>query len=174
MKKLLILLGVLLLVTGCSLSSKKEETKTFSIDGYGTFSISDNYMIREDHSTKEKPFFVDKKDEHSERPNNISANGGTNFYSIDEVDKFKDAIFIQMARQAKAYKATLTSSGSTTKNGYPVLRFNLEASSQKTVQFYVMGDHKYFLVHATIFDLKEEDSVIEAAEYIANSFTWEE
>lgn len=174
MKKILILLGVLLLVTGCSLSSKKEETKTFTIEGYGKFTISDNYMIREDHSTKEKPFFVDKRDEHSERPNNISVNGGSNFYSIDEVDKFKNAIFFQMANQAKAYKATLTSSGSTTKNGYPLLRFNMESDSLKAVQYYVMGDHKYILVYATIFDFKEEDSVIEAAEYIANSFTWEE
>ena len=174
MKKIILLLGILLLVTGCSLSSKKEENRSFKIDGYGTFSISENYMIREDHSTKEKLFFVDKKDEHSERPNNISANGGINYYSIDQVVEFKEAIQRQMAMQAKAYKATLTSSGGSTKNGYPVLRFNLEASSQKTVQFYVMGDHKYFLVHATIFDLKEEDSVIEAAEYIANSFTWEE
>ncbi len=173
MKKILVFLGILLLVTGCSLTTKNEEKK-FNIDGYGTFSISNNYMIREDHSTREKPFFVDKRDEHSERPNNISANGGTNFYSIDQELEFKEAIQRQMAMQAKAYKAVLTSSGGTTDNGYPVLRFNLEASSQKTVQFYVMGDHKYFLVHATIFDLKEEDSVIEAAEYIANSFTWEE
>ena len=173
MKKLLVILGILLLLTGCSLSSKKEENKTFSIDGYGTFSISDNYMIREDHSTKEKPFFVDKKDEHSSRPNNISVNGGTNYYSMDQELEFKNAIMIQMAMQAKAYNATLTSSGSTTDNGYPLLRFNLDGKDQKVVQYYIMGDHKYVMVYATIFESEYEDSVIEAAEYIANSFIWE-
>jgi hypothetical protein len=174
MKKLLIILGVLLLVTGCSLIPTKNETKEFKIDGYGTFTISDNYMIREDHSTKEKPFFVDKKDEHSERPNNISTNGGTNKYGTDEVLLFKTAISYQMANQAKAYNAVLTSSGSTTDKGYAVLRYNMETSELKAVQYYIVGDHKYFLVYATIFDSKEEDSVIEAAEYIVNSFTWEE
>ena len=79
-----------------------------------------------------------------------------------------------MANQAKAYNAVLTSSGSTTDKGYAVLRYNMETSEQKAIQYYIVGDHKYFLVYATIFDLKEEDSVLEAAEYIVNSFTWEE
>ncbi|MBR4830383.1 MAG: lipoprotein [Bacilli bacterium] len=173
MKKILIALGILLLVTGCFLTTKKSEVKEFKLDGYGSFTISDNYMIREDHSTKDKPFFVDKKDEHSSRPNNISVNGGTNYYSIDQVDSFKSAIFYQMANQAKAYNATLTSSGSTTTNGYPLLRFNLEGKDQKAIQYYIMGDHKYVMVYATIFEFDDEESVIEEAEYIANSFIWE-
>jgi hypothetical protein len=174
MKKLLVILGILLLLTGCSLIGNKEEKKTFTIDGYGTFTISDNYMIREDHSTKDKPFFVDKKDEHASRPNNISTNGGTNYYAKGEVLRFKDAITYQMTNQAKAYKAQLNGSGSKTDQGYDVLTFIMTTSTEKTVQYYIVGDYKYFLVHATIFDSKEEDSVIEAAEYIVNSFTWEE
>lgn len=174
MKKILILLGILLLVTGCSLSNKKEENRTFSIEEYGIFTISENYMIREDHSTKEKPFFVDKKDEHASRPNNISTNGGKNYYAKGEVLRFKDAITYQMTNQAKAYKAQLNGSGSKTDQGYDVLTFIMTTSTEKTVQYYIVGDYKYFLVHATIFDSKEEDSVIEAAEYIVNSFTWEE
>ena len=173
MKKILVILGILLLVTGCTLTSNKKE-KTYKLDNYGSFSISENYMMREDHSTREKPFFVDKKDEHSERPNNISVNGGTNYYSKEDVLRFKEAIMQQMAYQAKAYNATLTSSGSTTANGYDVLRFNMEGKDQKTIQFYIVGDKKYVLVHITLFDLSDEDSVIEAAEYIVNSFTWEE
>lgn len=173
MKKILIILGVILLVTGCSLKSGSNKTTEYKLDGYGKFTISENYMMREDHSTKEKPFFVDEKDEHSSRPNNISVNGGTNYYSIDQELEFKNAIMIQMAMQAKAYNATLTSSGSTTSNGYPLLRFNLDGKDQKVVQYYIMGDHKYILVYATIFESEYEDSVIEAAEYIANSFIWE-
>ena len=174
MKKILIIIGILFLVTGCSIfTPNKVEEKNFTLDGYGSFTISDDYMIREDHSTKDKPFFVDKKDEHASRPNNISTNGGTNYYGTDDVLMFKTAIMGQMAQQAKAYSATLTSSGSTTDNGYDVLRFNMEGKDQKSILFYVVGDHKYFLVHATIFDLNDEDSVIEAAEYIVNSFVWE-
>lgn len=174
MKKILIIVGVLLLITGCSIFTPSNvEEKNFTIDGYGSFNISDNYMIREDHSTKDKPFFVDKKDEHSSRPNNISANGGTNYYGTEEVLKFKTAIMSQMAQQAKAYNAVLTSSGSTNDNGYDVLRFNLEGEDQKSILFYIVGDHKYFLIHATIFDLNDEESVIEAAEYMVNTFIWE-
>lgn len=175
MKKILLLLGVLLLVTGCSLrANQKDENKLYKLDGYGSFSISENYMIREDHSTKTKLFFVDKKDEHSSRPNNISTNGGKNYYAKGEVLRFKDAITYQMTNQAKAYKAQLNGSGSKTDQGYDVLTFIMTTSTEKTVQYYVVGDYKYFLVHATIFDSKEEDSVLEAAEYIVNSFTWEE
>ena len=174
MKKILILLVVLLLVTGCSLLNNRNQGKDFSLDGYGKFTISDNYMIRYDHSTHDKLFFVDKKDEHSSRPNNISTNGGTNYYSKSEVLRFKEAITYQMTNQAKAYKAQLNGSGSKTDQGYDVLTFIMTTSTEKTVQYYVVGDYKYFLVHATIFDSKEEDSVIEAAEYIVNSFTWEE
>lgn len=174
MKKILIIIVILLLITGCSIfTPSKVEEKNFTLEGYGSFTISDNYMIREDHSTKDKPFFVDKKDEHSSRPNNISVNGGTNYYSIDQELDFKNAIMIQMAMQAKALNATLTSSGSTTTNGYPLLRFNMEGKDQKAIQYYIMGDHKYVMIYATIFEFDDEDSVIEAAEYIANSFVWE-
>ena len=131
-------------------------------------------MIRYDHSTHNKLFFVDKKDEHASRPNNISTNGGTNYYSINQVDEFKEAIMRQMAMQAKAYNAVLTSSGTTSNNGYPVLRFNMEGKEQKTIQYYIMGEKKYMLVHVTIFELKEEDKILEEAEYIVNTFTWEE
>ena len=79
-----------------------------------------------------------------------------------------------MTNQAKAYKAQLNGSGSKTEQGYDVLTYSITTSTEKTVQYYIVGDYKYFLVHATIFDSKEEDSVIEAAEYIVNSFTWEE
>ena len=125
MKKILLLLGVLLLVTGCSLgtNTNKNEEKTFKLDNYGSFTISDNYMIRYDHSTHDKLFFVDKKDEHSSRPNNISTNGGTNYYAKGEVLRFKDAITYQMTNQAKAYKAQLNGSGSKTDQGYDVLTF---------------------------------------------------
>ena len=174
MKKILVFLGILLLVTGCSLTSREDRKKTFKLDNYGSFSINEDYMIRYDHSTHDKLFFVDKKDEHSSRPNNISTNGGTNYYSKSEVLKFKEAITYQMTNQAKAYKAQLNGSGSKTDQGYDVLTFIMTTSTEKTVQYYVVGDYKYFLVHATIFDSKEEDSVLEAAEYIVNSFTWEE
>lgn len=174
MKKILVFLGILLLVTGCSLTSREDKEKTFKLDNYGSFSINEDCMIRYDHSTHDKLFFVDKKDEHSDRPNNISTNGGTNYYSINQVDEFKEAIMRQMAMQAKAYNAILTSSGTTSNNGYPVLRFNMEGKEQKTIQYYIMGEKKYMLVHVTIFDLKEEDKILEEAEYIVNTFTWEE
>ena len=50
----------------------------------------------------------------------------------------------------------------------------MEGKEQKTIQYYIMGEKKYMLVHVTIFDLKEEDKILEEAEYIVNTFTWEE
>ena len=175
MKKILIVLTICLLFTGCSLmprnkviirnnASNKIETD------YGTFNIPDTWIKRDDHSTSRKFFFANKNDKNSV-PNNISVEMGTNKYSKEDHIDFKNAIQNQLAYQVKRSGATIKGSGSTTKNGYVVYTFRVDFGSQITVQHYIVGDYKYVLVHETIWDGNAEDTD-NAAKVIVNSFEW--
>ena len=98
---------------------------------------------------------------------------GTNKYSKDDHMSFKTAIQNQLAYQIKGYGATITGSGSTTKEGYIVYSFKIDMGSQITVQHYIVGDYKYVLVHETIWDGNSSDTD-NAAKEIVNSFKWKE
>ena len=180
MKKILIILTICLLFTGCSLTRRRvmnqpiinQNVSNQITTSYGTFEIPSTWIKREDHSTSSKYFFANRDDTNS-IPNNISVEMGTNYYSKEDHMKFRTAILTQMGNQAKAYGMTLTSSGSTTKNGYVVYTFNMEGSSQKTIQHYIIGDYKYVLVHETIWNGNEDDTHT-AAKTIVNSFKWKE
>lgn len=170
MKKIIVLLLLCIVLTGCSL--KVNTNMEYKLTGYGKYSIPSNYMLRKDHSTARKYFFVNKKDRTSNRPNNISVEGGSNRYSKKDHMKFKQAIMVQLLRQARIYNATVNGSGINSKNGNIVYKFILKGNNQTTIQYYVVGDYKYILVHETIFDNNIND-VDKAAMNIVNSFTWE-
>ncbi len=175
MKKILIILTVCLLFTGCVLKPRttiKRDSNVSNIisTNYGSYIIPDTWIKSEDHSTSTKYFFYNPSDSHNP-PNNISVEMGTNYYSIDEHMTFRQAILEQLGNQIKPYGMTLTSSGSTTDNGYIVYTFNIEGNNQKTIQHYIIGDHKYVLVHETIFNGSGDDCNT-AAKKIVNSFEW--
>lgn len=172
MKKILILLIVSLLFTGCSFKSinTNKENKSVINTNYGSFNIPSTWIKRDDHSTTSKYFFANREDNNNP-PNNISVEMGTNYYSVENHMKFRDAILVQLGNQTKAYGMTLTSSGSNTKNGYVVYTFNMKGNNQVTVQHYIIGDYKYVLVHETIFNGDGEDTH-NAAKTIVDSFEW--
>ncbi len=170
MKKIIVLIMICVLLTGCSL--RVNTNMEYKLNGYGKYNIPSNYMLRKDHSTSSKYFFVNKKDRTSNRPNNISVEGGTNKYSKDEHLLFRQAIMAQLHQQVKMYNATVNGSGINSKNGYIVYKFIIEGNNQTTIQYYIVGDYKYILVHETIFDNNVND-VDKAAMYIVNSFIWE-
>jgi uncharacterized protein YceK len=170
MKKILIILTICLLFTGCSLIPKNSpnEIKT----GYGTYRIPDTWIKRDDHSTASKYFFANKNDK-KDPPNNISVECLTNSYSMDQHMEFKDAILYQLMMQANQYGYTLTSSGSTTDTGNIVYTFNLEKEGMRIVQRYIVGNKKYVLVHETIWNGDGLDTE-NAGSTIVNSFKWKE
>ncbi|MCR5462629.1 MAG: hypothetical protein K6E87_06130 [bacterium] len=174
MKKIFIILITCLLFTGCSLNSFVNNRKNNNTieTSYGSYNIPSTWMYRKDHSTSSKYFFTNKNDKKNP-PNNISVEMGTNYYSEDNHNEFSDAILRQLGYQITDNGMKVTSSGSTTKNGYIVYTFNIESSAQTTIQHYIIGDYKYVLVHETIWDDNSYD-IDNAAKTIVNSFKWKE
>ena len=178
MKKILIVLAVCLLFTGCTINRKTinrniNNNVTVSSEittGYGSFKIPDTWIKRDDHSTASKYFFANKNDK-NDPPNNISVECLPNSYAAEQHIEFRTAIQYQLMEQASAYGYTLTSSGSTSNTGNIVYTFNLEGDGQKIVQHYIVGERKYVLVHETIWDGKPEDTE-EAGRLIVNTFKW--
>lgn len=181
MKKILVILTICILLTGCSLIPR---TKTVTGDrfnhnssniirtDYGTFSIPDTWIKRDDHSTASKYFFANKNDK-NKIPNNISVEMGTNKYSAEDHISFRQAILSQLSMQMKGVKATIKGDGTKTKQGYILYTFTIELDDSKnvTVQHYIVGDYKYVLVHETIWDGEREDTD-NAAKTIVDSFVW--
>ncbi len=175
MKKILIILTICLLFTGCSLIPKYKVNNKISnqiTTDFGIYNIPDTWIKRDDHSTYSKYFFANRNDNRS-IPNNISVEMGTNKYSKDDHMAFNRAILNQLSMQVKGMGMTVNGSGSTTKNGYILYTYRMEGSNQITVQHYIVGDYKYVLVHETIWDGDTEDTDAAARE-IVNSFKWKE
>ena len=177
MKKLLIVLAaVCLLLTGCTLTPKRttvignRNSTNIIRTSYGSFSIPNTWIKREDHSSASKYFFANRNEENT-IPNNISVEMGTNRYSEKEHMDFKQAITKQLVAQASAYNMTINGSGSTSKNGYYVYTFELKGSRETTIQHYIVGDYKYVLVHETIFR-EDNNDTNNAAKTIVDSFEW--
>ena len=173
MKKILIILTICLLFTGCSLIPKYKVNNKVSnqiTTDFGTYNIPDTWIKRDDHSTYSKYFFANRNDTNS-IPNNISVEMGTNRYSVEDHLQFRQALVTQLTMQAKAYNMTINAAGTTTKNGYIVYTFELKGSSETTIQHYIVGDYKYVLVHETIFR-EDNNDTNNAANVIVNSFEW--
>lgn len=179
MKKILFILTICLLFTGCSLIPRKtiinniENTNENVIEtSYGSFTIPNTWVKRNDHSTSSKYFFANKNDK-NDIPNNISVEMGTNKYSKDDHISFRNAITSQLTYQVKPYGYAIKGNGSNTKNGYVYYTFIVEGGSPKTIQHYIVGDYKYVLIHESIWDNKEADTN-NAAKTIIDSFKWKE
>ena len=168
MKKIIIILLICFILTGCSIPGRTN--KTYS-NVYGKYMIPSNWEFNRNHSTTKKYFFVNKKDRNNNLPNNISVEYGTNKYSKDNHMMFRQAILSQLLAQSKRYNTTIKGDESYTKQGYILYTFVMESENSKTVQYYIVGDYKYILVHETVFDNNKEDAD-NAAKYIVDSFVW--
>ena len=166
MKKVLIIFISIILLTGCSLIGKQNGIPT----SFGRYEIPDTWEMNRGHSTKNKYFFTHKRDKHNP-PNNISVESGSNHYKEKEHMTFKTEIMRQLLMQTKGTGSTVTGSGWTTEKGYICYTFTIRTKDHTTVQHYIVGDHKYVLVHETIWYGDEED-VHNAAKTIVNSFEW--
>jgi len=180
-----ILIGVLLYFASNTLTEKMknvvgdlnelQNTESVSNDGiytksFGSYKIADGWEESTKHSTTSKFFYVEKGKDNDARPDNISVNVGTNKYKAEDHIKFREAIVSQLSMQIANSKATLNANGSTTDKGYIVYEFEIKEENATTVQYYIVGDYKYVLVHETVFNDKEETDKV--AKEIVNSFTW--
>ena len=167
MKKILTLILTIFIFSGCSLLINNNEINT----SYGKYTIPTTWMKSNSHSTRNKTFYINKKDRRNNRPNNISVETGTNRYKKDDHIQFRQAILRQLMMQMKGTDATINGDGWTTKNGYICYTFTIDEGEYKTVQHYIVGDYRYVLVHETTWDSNYKDTDM-AAKEIVNSFIW--
>lgn len=141
---------------------------------FGSYQIPEGWQKSETHSTKSKYFYVEEGHDKDKTPNNISVEADSNRYSEDQVMEFKDAILSQLMMQMKDKDVSMQGDGTYTEQGYPLLVFDMldNESGIRTIQYYIVGDHEFCLVHLTVFDGDEDAK--DAAEEIVDSFVWEE
>ena len=169
MKKLLILIIPLVFLTGCIRIPRLANTSTVNAS-FGTYRI-DGLVKRTDHSTATKTFYSLDKDKYNSRPDNISVEVGTNYYTKDQIAAFKSAIQLQLYSQV-GRDATIVGNGITTTKGNNVLKFIIKKQNDPTeiTQYYIIGDYKYVLVYETCFNKNPDLNV--ATYNIVDTFEW--
>ncbi len=137
----------------------------------GSFDIPSGWEVSSRNSTADKVFFIQKGDEDTEIPDNISVNFGTNSYSASEHVQFREAILSQLAAQVPE-NTNIHGEGTTSANGLTVYAFTMTNDDDDTVsqQIYIVGDYEYCLVYLTCFD--NHQSCKDAAKAIVDSFEW--
>lgn len=137
----------------------------------GSYTVPEGWVKMEKHSTEDKIFYVEEDHEDDELPDNISIEVGTNRYSADEHEKFRDAIVRQLTMQLQDVDAELTGDGTYTEQDYIVYIFTISEADVVTKQYYIAGDQRYCLLQLTNFTGSE--TVNETAQSMVDSFVWE-
>lgn len=136
----------------------------------GSYTVPEGWVTAESHSTAKKIFFVQEGHENDMQPDNISIEVGKNRYKAEEHELFREAILKQLLMQTKGLSAELNGSGTSTEQGYILYVFTVKGSGATTVQYYIVDDYRYCLIHLTNFS--GEEDACEAAQALADSFVW--
>lgn len=137
----------------------------------GSYTVPDGWVKVEQYSSADKFFYVEDGHENDETPDNISIEVGTNRYSEDEHEDFRDAIVRQLTMQLQGVRADVTGDGTHTAQDYIVYIFTISEEDVITKQYYIVGDKRYCLIHLTNFTKSE--SADEAARTMVDSFVWD-
>ncbi len=137
----------------------------------GSYTVPDGWVKSEKYSTARQIFYVEKGHENDEKPDNIAINVGKNKYSLDEHERFRDAIVQQLLMQLNGSKAELNGDGTYTEQGDLLYIFTIDESDIVTTQYYIVKDHGFCLIQLTNFSGSE--STEEAARAMVDSFVWD-
>ena len=168
MKKLVLLLIILVLLTGCTNNKKPKnlvETKN------GTYKIT-GLVKREDLSTEETDVYCLKKDKEEKKPDNVRVGERVNVYTIKNNLAFKNYIPDQLKRDfgndIQIKGITLT----TSKNNL-VYKFNVikENDESEITLYFIIGDYKYIIVNETNYSKNPDFD--DAVYKLVDSFKWE-
>lgn len=172
MKKIVLILIPLLFLTGCLPTQFLKNRSDVVNTSFGTYRI-DGLIKRRDHSSATKTFYVLERDKYKTTPDNVSVELGTNYYSKKQMTAFKTAIQLQLYSQV-GRDATIVGNGITTTKGNNVLKFIIKKQNDNTeiIQYYIIGDYKYVLVHETSFSKNTDLNV--AVYNIVDTFEWKE
>ncbi len=140
---------------------------------FGTYIVKSGWVESKTHSQNGKYFYVKDGQDNDSRPNNISINAGTNKYKKEEHEKFREAIYAQLARQVGS-NVTINATGSTTDKGELVYTFVINNSNLISTQYYIIGEKKYVMIYETVWNNDEKEETDEVALKMINSFEWKE
>ncbi|MBR2704623.1 MAG: hypothetical protein IKE91_04050 [Clostridia bacterium] len=182
---IIVMEAVLVCFSGCSIEDFKRHKKVETDDviiteegdtkykkAFGSYIVKSGWMESKTHSGNGKYFYVKEGEDNDKQPNNISINSGTNDYKKEDHEKFKDAIYAQLAKQVSGSKATVTASGSTLDNGELVYTFIIKSTKSVTKQYYIVGDEKFVVIIESVWNEDDEKDVDEIALKMLNSFEW--
>lgn len=137
----------------------------------GNYTVPEGWVKMDEYSSGQKIFYAaEGYNDLDETPDNISIEVGTNRYSADEHEKFRDAIMRQLAMQLQGIDAELTGSGTYTEQEYILYVFTIIEEGVVTKQYYIVDDKRYCLIHLTNFSGSEDAE--EAAQAMVDSFVW--
>ncbi len=139
---------------------------------FGTYIVKSGWVESKTHSGNGKYFYVKEGQDNDTRPNNISINGGTNKYTKSEHEQFKDAIYVQLARQVSGNDSEILANGSTTEQGEILYTFVIKSSELTCTQYYIVGEKKYVMIYESVWNNDEEKETDEVALKMVNSFKW--
>jgi hypothetical protein len=154
-------------------AAEQGEYDPLQTKSFGTYILPDEWIEAEQQSRGEKYFYIRETSIGDPLPTNISVEMGTNRYALDEHLIFRRAILEQLIMQAQNAES-VNGSGTYTENDDILYIFTIKEDDVTTVQYYIVGEEKYILIHLTVFDDEETEIGEAAALYIANTFVWPE
>ena len=185
---IMVMEAVLVCFSGCNLEDfKRHRNKNENADDdviitdegdtkykkeFGTYIVKSGWIESKTHSGNGKYFYVKDGQDNDTRPNNISINEGTNNYAKSEHEKFKDAIYVQLARQVSGNDSEILANGSTTEQGEILYTFIIKSSDLTITQYYIVGEKKYVMIYESVWNKDEEKEIDEVALKMVNSFEW--
>lgn len=172
---------VLVCMSGCNIKKRRNtvnknvlsDQDTEYTKEFGSYTVKKGWIESKSHSSKGKYFYVKDGEDDDKKPNNISINAGTNKYSKNDHESFKQAIYRQLVMQVgKNKNTTINGNGSTTENGEIVYTFVIDSEDSVITQYYIVGDYKYVFVYESVWNKDNKDEVDSVAQKIVNSFKW--
>ena len=154
--------------TGCGLNLQSADSSSM-LDEI-EYTVPDGWVQAEEYSSDEKIFYVQEGHEDDALPDNISINVGTNKYTANEHENFREAIVSQLLAQIGDSNAELYGDGTFTDNGDVLYIFTMVEEDCTTIQYYIVGENKFCLIHLTNFSGSENAN--EAALKLAKSDVW--
>lgn len=191
--KIALILAALLLLSGCGGGEKEDDQEALTssessvseqqkektqdetdaeeeVEFPGTYTVPEGWVKHTQFSTADTIFYIQEGQEQEQFPDNIAISVGSNPYSLEEQEQFREAITQQLLMQLQGVKGELKGDGSYTAQDCVLYTFTIDEGGIITKQYYIVDDYRFCLVHLTNFTRAESSD--EAARTIVDSFVW--
>lgn len=166
---LILCIALSFIFTGCGLNLQSADNSS-SLEEVD-YAVPSGWVQAEEYSSNEKIFYVQEGHESDNLPDNISVNVGSDKYGAQEHEDFRETIVSQLLAQIGDSNAEFYGDGTFTDNGDVLYIFTIVEEDCTTIQYYIVGENKFCLVHLTNFSGSENAN--KAALKLAKSVVWE-